>query len=60
MDDEMMSLKKNKTWYLTDLPEDKKTIGCRWLYKLKPRISGVEEPRYKSRPVAKGFLEGRS
>ena len=27
MDDEMLSLNKNKMWYLTDLPKDKKAIG---------------------------------
>lgn len=57
MDDEMTSLKKNRTWFLTDLPEGKKAIGCRWIYKLKPGIPGVEEPRYKSRLVAKGYSQ---
>lgn len=57
MDDEMSSLNKNKTWYLTDLPKGKKAIGCRWLYKRKPGIPGVEEPRYKSRLVAKGYSQ---
>ena len=30
---------------------------CRWLYKWKPGIPGVEEPRYKSRLVAKGYSQ---
>ena len=53
--DEMISLKKNKTWFLTDLPEDKKPIGCRWIYKRKPSIHGFEEARYKTRLVEKGY-----
>lgn len=57
MDDEMSSLEKNKTWALTDLPKDKKAIGCKWIYKWKPGIPGVEEPRHKSRLVAKGYSQ---
>lgn len=57
MDDEMMSLDKNKMWFLTDLPKDKKVIGCKWIYKRKSGIPGVEEPRFKSRLVAKGYSQ---
>lgn len=57
MDDEMVSLDKNKTWALVDLPEGKKTIGCKWIYKYKPGIPGVEDPRFKSRLVAKGYSQ---
>ena len=32
MDDEMQSLQKNQTWDLTQLPKNKNTIGCRWIY----------------------------
>lgn len=57
MTEEMDSLQKNKTWELVDKPEKKKVIGCKWIYKLKPGISGVEKPRFKARLVAKGFLQ---
>ena len=57
MDEEMGSLDKNKTWYLCDLPEGQKAIGCRWLYKLKPGIPGVEDLRHKARLVAKGYSQ---
>lgn len=57
MDEEMDSLKKNKIWFLSDLPEGKKAIGCRWIYKLKPGIPGIEKPRHKSRLVAKGYSQ---
>lgn len=57
MGEEMTSLEENHTWDLTERPKNQKVIGCKWLYKLKPSIPGVEEPRYKSRPVAKGFAQ---
>ena len=53
--EEMNSLKKNETWDLVKRPEKKRVIGCRWVYKRKPGIPGVEDPRYKSRLVAKGY-----
>ena len=57
MDDEMKSFDKNKTWVLVDLPKGKKTIGCKWIYKYKPWIPGVEDPRHKSRLVSKGYSQ---
>ena len=56
MDDEYGSLEKNKMWNLVDLPKDKKAIGCKWLYKKKPGIPGVEPPRHKAR-LAKGYSQ---
>ena len=53
----MISLEENHTWDLTERPKNQKVIGCKWLYKLKLGIPGVEEPRYKSRLVAKGFAQ---
>lgn len=53
----MISLKKNGTWDLVKKPEKKRVIGCRQVYKRKPRIPGVEDPRYKSRLVAKGYSQ---
>ena len=55
--EEMTSLKKNKTWILVDRPKDQKAIGCRWLFKRKPDIAGVEDPRHKARLVAKGYSQ---
>jgi len=34
MDEEMATLDVNATWELVALPEDKKTIGCKWVYKV--------------------------
>ena len=44
------------TWVLEDLPEEKKTIGCRWVFKIK-RASNGEITRFKARLVAQGFTQ---
>eukprot|EP00253_Pinus_taeda_P030988 PITA_30988 len=56
MKDEMMALGKNGTWDLVELPKDRKTVGCRWVFKLKRGVNDTEE-RYKARLVAKGFSQ---
>ena len=38
------------------LPQGKKTIGCRWIYKVKLRADGSLE-RFKARLVAKGYTQ---
>lgn len=55
--EEYDSLIKNGTWNLVDKPEGKKLIGCRWLFKIKAGIPGVESKRYKARVVAKGYSQ---
>ena len=57
MDEEMSSLEANKTWKLVETPKDRKVIGCKWVYRKKPGIPGVEKPRHKSRLVAKGYSQ---
>ena len=44
---------------MVKLPKDRKTIGCKWVFKLKKGVDGKVE-RYKSRLVAKGYshMEG--
>ncbi|GJR77832.1 ribonuclease H-like domain-containing protein [Tanacetum coccineum] len=54
MNQEIDALLKNDTWELVDLPEGRKTIGSKWIYKIKFRSSG-EIDRYKARLVAQGF-----
>ena len=56
-DEEMESLQKNKTWVLVDRVLGQKPIGCRWIFKRKAGIDGVEDPRYKGRLVAKGYAQ---
>ena len=38
MKDEMKALERNVTWDLVELPRDKKTVGCKWVYKLKKGV----------------------
>ncbi|MCO5551274.1 hypothetical protein L7F22_004773 [Adiantum nelumboides] len=56
MDDEMAALDVNQTWELVPLREGKKTIGCKWVYKVNHKADGTIE-RYKARLVAKGFAQ---
>jgi len=35
MDEKMATLNVNATWELVALLKDKKTIGCKWVYKIK-------------------------
>ena len=56
-DEEMVSLIKNHTWDLVERPVKKKVIGCKWVFKRKVGIPGVERPRHKSRLVAKGYSQ---
>ena len=55
MVEELESLHKNQTWDLVSLPKEKKAIGCKWVFKKKEGIPGVEDARYKARLVAKGY-----
>ena len=56
MDEEMAALYGNDTWDLVPLPKDKKTIGCKWVYKVKHNSDGSIS-RYKARLVAKGYAQ---
>lgn len=53
----MKSLLKNHTWTAVMKPENQRVIGCKWIFKYKPGIPGVEEPRFKARLVAKGYAQ---
>ncbi|KAK7332845.1 hypothetical protein VNO80_29601 [Phaseolus coccineus] len=59
MNREVRALQANKTWYIIELPPNKTSIGCKWIYKIKYKSDGSIE-RYKERLVAKGYnqLEG--
>ncbi|GJU62225.1 retrovirus-related pol polyprotein from transposon TNT 1-94 [Tanacetum coccineum] len=45
MEEETSSLKKNHTWELVDQPPGQKLVSCKWLYKIKEGIKGVQKPR---------------
>lgn len=55
--EEMFSLEKNGTWALVERPKNQKRVGCKWIFKLKPGIPGVEDRRFKGRVVAKGYSQ---
>ncbi|GJT27804.1 transposable element [Tanacetum coccineum] len=57
MSEEMQSLQKNQTWELTNLPEGKKAIGCKWVYAKKEGFPGQDNVRYKARLLAKGYAQ---
>ncbi|GJS70337.1 ribonuclease H-like domain-containing protein [Tanacetum coccineum] len=54
MNQEIDDLLRNCTWELVDLPEGRKAIRSKWIYKIKFRSSG-EIDRYKARLIAQGF-----
>jgi hypothetical protein len=56
MEDEMRSMSANQVWKLEEIPKGAKTIGCKWLYKIK-RDSKGNIDRFKVRLVVKGFTQ---
>src|SRR5690606_14460095 len=57
MTEESISLDKNQTWDLVELPKGKKAIGCKWVYKKKQGMTEKEPEKFKSRLVAKGYSQ---
>ena len=53
MKEEYISVIKNKTQELTELPKGREPILCKWLYKPKFKADGIID-KYKARLVAKG------
>jgi transposase InsO family protein len=54
--EELAAVERNGTWELVDLPQGRKAIGCRWVFKQKRNAAG-EVVRHKARIVARGFLQ---
>ena len=52
---EYESIKANNTWDLTDLPNDRKAVGSKWVFKLKG--DGSQDEHFKARLVARGFSQ---
>ena len=57
MVEEIQSLYKNQTWDLLELPEGKRVIGCKWVYKKKETVSEKYGEKFKARLVAKGYSQ---
>jgi hypothetical protein len=54
MKEEMDALERNKTWDMVELPQNKKVVGCKWVYKLKMGVDDKFE-RYIY-GTTKGFV----
>lgn len=58
VNEEYSSLMKNNTWSLCKLPRGRKTVSCKWVFKLKQKANG-EVDKYKARLVARGFTQSK-
>ncbi|GKB15467.1 retrovirus-related pol polyprotein from transposon TNT 1-94 [Tanacetum coccineum] len=56
MQEEINSIEKNGTWKLVNLPEGKKAIGLKWIFKTKLHSDGTIQ-RHKARLVARGYVQ---
>ncbi|CAI5534788.1 unnamed protein product [Closterium sp. Naga37s-1] len=56
MESELKSIEENDTFELVELPEGRKAITSKWLFKIKSDADGKIE-RYKSTLVAKGYQQ---
>lgn len=55
-EDEIESIKMNKTWTLVDLPDGCKAIGLKWVFKIKRNTDSTIR-KYNARLVAKGYVQ---
>ena len=56
MQSELGSMYENKVWTLTDLPDDRRAIENKWIFKKKIYADG-NVTIYKARLVAKGYRQ---
>ena len=56
MESEIQSLTKHDTWTLQDLPSNNRSIGCKWIFRIKRKPNG-EIVKFKARLIAKGFTQ---
>ena len=56
MKEELKAIERNKTWELIVLPQNKKSISVRWVFKIKLKPNGSVS-KNKSRLVSRGFLQ---
>ncbi|KAL4334553.1 hypothetical protein GQ457_07G002250 [Hibiscus cannabinus] len=56
MKDKLQAMDSLKTWSIVSLPDGKKAINCKWVYRIKRKVDGSID-RYKARLVAKGFTQ---
>jgi hypothetical protein len=56
MEEDLSSIRDNKTWSLVELPRGHRAIGLKWVYKVKRDENG-NTVKYKARLVAKGYVQ---
>jgi len=56
MKDEMDSMARNKVWELVDFSPQRKSIGNKWVFKIKSQADGSID-KFKARLVTKGFTQ---
>ena len=56
MEDEIRSMSSNRVWDLETIPKGAKTVGCKWVYKIKYDSQGNID-KFKARLVAKGYTQ---
>jgi hypothetical protein len=56
MEDEMRSMSANQVWKLEEISKGVKTVGCKWVYKIKRNFKGNID-RFKTRLMTKAFTQ---
>jgi len=57
MMEELNFLHKNDTWEPSELPKEKRSIGCKWVFTKKQRSLDADIVHYKFRLVAKDYAQ---
>lgn len=57
MDEEIFFFNEKKTWVLVDKPPNKKTVACKWIYRINENLPINDNNRYKDRLVTKGLTQ---
>jgi hypothetical protein len=56
MEEELRSIEENRTWTLTELPQGRRAIGLKWVFKVKRDEHGAVV-RHKARLIVKGYAQ---
>nr|GEV89157.1 zinc finger, CCHC-type [Tanacetum cinerariifolium] len=56
INDEMDSIMGNNTWVLADLPLGFKSLGCKWIFKIKLKVNGTIK-KFNVRMFIQGFKQ---